>query len=132
MRQDQFDKLLEIQERLIDAALIEADPQNWHGEGLKPNEMTRDTRGDRYWCKKNAVATISLVMRINSLSDQVRRASETPPAPDGTQPAGGITDEAKELETEVADCEEEAKKLLRRLQDPQTRKDFKEKALGKS
>lgn len=132
MRQDQFDKLLELQEQLIDAAILEADPKNWHGEGLKPNEMTRDTRGDRYWCKRNAVATLSLVMRINSLSDQVRRASATPPAPDGTTPAAGITDEAEELEAEVVSCEKEAQNLLKRLQDPKSRKEFKEKALGKS
>lgn len=126
MRQDQFDKLQIIQEALMDEALKEADPTHWHGQGLLPNEMTRDTRGDRYWCKKNAVATLALVQRIHSLSDSIRRASQA----GATGAEGAVTDPANELDDEVAAAEKEAKAHLKRIHDGAGRDDFMKKAVS--
>jgi hypothetical protein len=73
MRQDQFTKLQTLSEKLIDVAIDEADPANWPGSGWKPNELTKEQRGDRYWCKKNAVSTVSLIERINRMIFDVRQ-----------------------------------------------------------
>jgi hypothetical protein len=81
MRQDQYEKLQQLEEQLTDAFLGEAEPAKWPGAGVDPGAMDQKTRGDRYWCKKNAVATISLVQRVGTLIGQVqlRGAGTTPP-----------------------------------------------------
>jgi hypothetical protein len=112
MREDQYQRLQQLEEKLTEAFLEEADPVNWTGEGIKPKDLTKDERGDRYWCKKNAVATISLTIRIGSLLGMVQRrlpdsapgASEDPDAGEGL------------LDAEVNAAEKEAKKLLAKLQ----------------
>lgn len=131
MHQEQFEKLQLLSEKLTDVALVEADPENWHGQGLKPNEMTRETRGDRYWCKKNAVATVSLIMRIHALQGQVRAASIG--APPGETPQGGaVTEPASFLDGEIDAAEKEASELVKRLQDPAAREAFVKSASGKA
>lgn len=61
MREDQFTKLQALQEKLCDTAMVEADPANWPGGEKLPMDMTKDERGDRYWCKRNAAATLTLL-----------------------------------------------------------------------
>lgn len=57
MRPDQLQRLGDLAERLADSFLVEADPGEWPGDGCPPAELTQQLRGDRYWCKKNAMAT---------------------------------------------------------------------------
>ena len=42
MRDEQFDKLRALQEKLVDAVLKEGDPDNWPGSEKLPMELTRD------------------------------------------------------------------------------------------
>ncbi len=63
MRQDQLERLHTMAERLTDVLLSEMNPENWPGAGEMPSDMSQQTRGDRYWCKKNCAATLSVIMR---------------------------------------------------------------------
>ena len=129
MRQDQYERLQALEEELTDVFLGEAKPEAWPGHGIGPGAMDKDTRGDRYWCKKNAVATLSLIQRVATLTQQIRLQSSG----EGTGAAGVENPEA-ELDREVAAAEKEAKALLAQLQrTPDPRKAaFDRRVHGKS
>lgn len=108
MRQDQFERLQQRAEQLVDVFLDESDPATWPGHNVPPSTMDKSTRGDRYWCKKNAVATLAVAQRIVGLIDTVRRkTSGGDVAPDS------VGDEQDELEAAAAAAEKEAEKLLK-------------------
>jgi hypothetical protein len=109
VRDEQYARLKALSEKLADTVIGEADPDNWTGNGKKPAELTREERGDRYWCKKNCAATLSVLMRIYSVAGMVERAGR-PPA---ELPAGaaGETD----LDREVSAAEREAQAILKRI-----------------
>lgn len=67
MRQDQIQRLKDLSEKLADVVLEEADPNTWPGSGVPLAAITQEERGNRYWCKKNAAATFSLLERTQSL-----------------------------------------------------------------
>lgn len=112
MRQDQFEALQKRGEQLVDVFLAESDPTKWPGHGLEPATMEKTTRGDRYWCKKDAVATLACAQRIFNLVQVIRERSapDLPPGPDGEAPVEDSLDE------EVAAAEAEATKLLDQVQ----------------
>lgn len=68
MREDQYQKLLELEEKLADACIIEADPELWPGAGVAPKDMTQEDRGNRYWCKKDAAATFTLLNKVITIA----------------------------------------------------------------
>jgi hypothetical protein len=113
MRQDQFEALQKRGEQLVDVFIAESDPAAWPGHGTKPANMDKATRGDRYWCKKDAVATLACAQRIFTLVQVIRERSapDLPTAPDGAP------DEVEDsLDKEVAAAEAEATKLLDQVQ----------------
>ena len=57
MRPDQKKRIEDLTEKLADQFIFEADPTEWSGNGVAPAEMSQEDRGNRYWCKKNAMAT---------------------------------------------------------------------------
>jgi hypothetical protein len=126
MRIDQYEKLQVLSEKLTDVVIDEADPANWPGAGWKPAELTKEQRGDRYWSKKNAVATLSLIGRIHQLTDAIRMASNA-----GTGGAA-VSDTEDELDAEVAAAEKEATKLLDELQRKTKKAEFDKRVHGKS
>lgn len=103
MRQDQYERLQALEEKLTDVFLEEAEPDHWSGAGLLPNELDQKARGDRYWCKKNAVATLAVVQRIGAVVQAIGMAG------DGDDEAG--------IDGEVAAAEKEAARLLSKLQE---------------
>ncbi len=115
MRQDQFERLVALQEKLVDVLLDELDPEKWPGAGLTPGAMDQQTRGDRYWCKKNVAATQSVLTRNASLIGLVQRQTAgdggsvevTPDAPGADE--GG-------LDAEIRKAEKEAERVLARVQ----------------
>lgn len=114
MRQDQYEKLQELTEKLTDAFIGEADPAVWPGHGVAIAAMDQQTRGDRYWCKKNAAATLSVIVRTTSLIGIIQQRSMAGtgggvPAPEQEQQEDG-------LEADVKAAEKEATKLLAQLQ----------------
>jgi hypothetical protein len=112
MRQEQFDLLQQRAEQLTDIFLKEADPATWPGAGIDDISMDAKTRGDRYWTKKNAFATMSLVQRIVGVIDTVRRKTA---GGDGADSPDVVKEhEEDDLEKEAASAEREAAKMLKK------------------
>lgn len=127
MRQDQFEALQALTEKLIDVFLLEANPEKWPGTGLVPSEMDAQTRGDRYWTKKNAVATVALVQRVGNLTQRIQLASAG-----GDGSAEQVKDDEEcNLDTQVAAAEREAVKLLDAVQRRARKVEFDKNVHGK-
>lgn len=76
---DKIKRLQELQGKLIDVFLDEGDPGRWvsPADGL-------NWRGDRYWDKRNAGATATLIVKVQTIIDQQLRtptAAPTDPTP---------------------------------------------------
>lgn len=100
MRPDQLARLLDLQERLADVVLEEADPAEWPGAGMPLAEMTKEDRGNRYWSKKNAAATFALLERTTATLERQHAA--------GT-PAEDVEDD---MDKQIAQREREAEAML--------------------
>lgn len=114
MRIDQYERLQRLEEQLLDAFLSEADPTSWSGAGIPISTMDKQTRGDRYWCKRNAAATGVLVCKVRDLN--------APPGAKGQMavPGGDQTQaEADEMEAELSSYEKQAEALMRQVQSGQ-------------
>lgn len=116
MRQDQFEKLQEIIEKLTDVLITEADPALWPGAGMAPTAMDQQTRGDRYWTKKNAAATLALNMRCINLVGVIQNRGGI-----GTPPGDGESVDPEEVEREddmdraIAAAEREAARRVEQM-----------------
>lgn len=86
MRADQYSRLVDLQEQLTDVFLDEADSEEWPGAGTPISQMTKEDRGDRFWCKRNAAATMTLVMKIGCVIDAERRHARDNPDPLANMP----------------------------------------------
>mgnify|MGYP000950877475 CR=1 FL=1 len=125
MRQDQYEKLQALSERLTDTFLEEGDPDRWPGHGIEVAAMDKQTRGDRYWCKKNAVATLSLIDRVGRLTGDIQAASAA-----GTGSANVVDDEGG-LDADILQAEKEAAKLLDQMTRAAAKKNFDQRVRGK-
>ena len=103
MRDDQRARLAALSEKLADVMLEEADPDLWPGAGIPMDEWTRGDRGDRVWMKKNANATMTLLLRVEQL-----RTVEP-----GKTPAGGEEPEDEEARM-IEKAERAAREVLQR------------------
>ena len=103
MRQDQIQRLAELSEKLADVVLEEADPAEWPGAGVPLASMTKEERGDRYWCKKNAAATFALLERTSSLLTDVKTVGNDRHKDD------------EDLDKQIQAKEKEAAKMLERV-----------------
>lgn len=105
MRPDQRVRLQELSEKLTDVVLDEADPTFWPGQGMHVGDMSQEERGDRYWCKKNATASIALLLRVQQVIEN------TPEALGRCTPLRDA-----EIDNEVKRAEKQAADLLAKLQ----------------
>lgn len=129
MRQEQFERLQALHEKLVDVFLDEADPEKWPGQGIELANMDAKTRGDRYWSKKNAVATIALTQRIQSLVTVVRQVTA---GGGGEEAPEAVTEPEEDLDRQVAEAEKDAKRLLDTVQRKAAKAAFDGKVHGKS
>ncbi|MNJ26950.1 hypothetical protein D3C77_214430 [compost metagenome] len=106
MRDDQIVRLQAMTERLGEVVINEIDPNQWPGAGKGLADLTQQERGDRYWCKKNAAATMTLLLKVVNIAGLLNRQK---PAPD----AGSGVDE---LDGELAAAEREAQAIIDRMQ----------------
>ncbi|MBJ2303526.1 MULTISPECIES: hypothetical protein [unclassified Pseudomonas] len=106
MRDDQITRLQALSERLGEVVITEVDPSNWPAADKLPAELTQEERGNRYWCKKNAAATMTLLLKVVNIAGIMNRQK---PAPD----AGHAVDE---LDGELAAAEREAQAIIERMQ----------------
>lgn len=125
MRQDQYEKLQALSEKLTDVFLSEADPENWPGSGWNPAQLTKEQRGDRYWSKKNAVATLSIITKVAQLTTVIQESSNA-----GTGSANVVDDEGG-LDADILQAEKEAAKLLDQMTRAASKKNFDHRVHGK-
>lgn len=116
MRQDQFERLQAIIEKTTEVLISEADPDLWPGARVLPAAMDQTTRGDRYWAKKNAAATLALTMRCISLVGviQSRGGIGTPPG-DGEGVDVEEAERADDMDRAIAAAERDAARRLEQL-----------------
>jgi hypothetical protein len=126
MRIDQYERLQALSEKLTDVFLDEADPEAWPGAGIPLATMDKATRGDRYWSKKNAAATVMLIGRVESLVGTIQADSN------GGTGAAGVTDADSELDAEIAAAEKEAERLLNKVGEGARKAQFDKRAHGKA
>lgn len=104
MRFDQLARLKELAEEVAEVFIYEADPRAWSGHGQDLADMDAETRGNRYWDKKNAIQTGTLLARVLDLAERDDRAG------DGAR----VADE--DAEEQVSRFEQKAKELLKHAQ----------------
>lgn len=126
MRQDQYERLQSLSEELADVFVVEATPANWPGANTPPAEMTKDQRGDRYWVKKNAFATISLIHRIGNLVTLIQDNSNA------GRGGAEVQEGERLLDEEVAAAEAEGKRLLSQTLRNAGKPEFDKRVHGKS
>lgn len=119
VRPDQLQRLQELQEKLAEVVLEEADPDEWPGAGKPLADLTQQERGDRYWSKKNAAATFALLERTTST------LSYNPPT--------ALAPEAQEadIDKQIAKREREAGVLLDTVLKKARKAAFDDRAVGK-
>lgn len=103
MREDQIKRLEDMEERLVEAAIADADPQNWSGAGQLLMDMDRETRGDAAWCRKTAIQTVALTNQVRSLISNYRT------------PGGGKSPIEEDPEQAIKEAEAAARKLIDRV-----------------
>lgn len=103
MRLDQEKRLADLEESLVDVFLDEADPRLWPGYGTPIADMDKDTRGDVYWTKKNAAATMVLIGGVMKLKANTRDAL-------GRDPYN-----TKELDEQIRRAEKDAAQAVDRV-----------------
>lgn len=109
VRDDQYAKLKAIAEKLADVVIHDTNPEHWTGTGKPSKELTQQERGDAYWCRKLAASSLSVLVRVYSVTGMIERAGGAAPAI--PESAAGETD----LDREVAVAEREAQAILKRL-----------------
>ncbi|CQH34491.1 TPA: hypothetical protein PXJ75_002865 [Yersinia enterocolitica] len=107
MHEDYKTRLTTLCDKLTDVVLTESDPDNWPGADKAINELSKDERGDRYWDKKNAAASLTLLIKVHSLIGMHNRGGKTP---DNSPSA----DTEEEMAKEVATAERDAKRVVER------------------
>lgn len=110
MRQDQYLKLQQLEEKLLDVFLAEADPEHWPGRGLKIGDMDAKTRGDLYWVRKTAASAGMLFSRVEAMVGKVQGIGTTLTPEDAPETG------EQQLDADIAAAEREAAKLMAELQ----------------
>ncbi len=125
MRQDQYERLMKLEEKLMDVFLTEADPDSWPGKDVPIASMDAQTRGDRYWSKKNAAASGVLIHRVSGLIGGTQGHGTTPAAGEGEEAAA-----QSQLDQEIASAEKEAAKLIAGVQKKASKAAFDKRVHG--
>jgi len=106
MRPDQLQRLQDLSEKLADTFLTEADPGEWTGGSVGPADLTQQERGDRYWCKKNAMATGGVLrFTLDLISSHERPGGGTP------------AEEDADMEARISEAEKRAAAAVKRAVD---------------
>lgn len=116
MRDDQYARFKQLAEDLIEVSLSELDPRNWSGAGMTLAELSKQARGDRYWAKKNASQTLTLVIKMQSLAGMMeRRRTDRPDDVPAVTPEGETV--ADELDARIKAAERQAASILERARE---------------
>ncbi|MEL5315749.1 hypothetical protein PTR49_05650 [Serratia ureilytica] len=105
MHEDYKTRLTALCDKLTDVAITESNPDNWPGAGKAQKDFTQEERGDRYWEKKNAAATLTLLVKLHSLIGMHAR---------GGAPADPASNAEAEANKQIAKAEKEAQRIVDR------------------
>ena len=108
MRQDQYERLQALSEKLADVFITEADPANWKGANVLPADMTREERGDRLWGRKGAMATGGV---LRYTLDLIAYQAKKPPTPGDPDEVAKNSD----LDGKIARAEKQAAEAIDRV-----------------
>lgn len=128
MRQDQYERLQARIEKLTEVLIDETDTDSWPGAKIPIDKQDSKIRGDRYWFKKNAVATCATIIRMTTLVGQVQRAT----ANGKTGAEGAVVEEPEGLDAEIRAAEKEADAWLKKMKDPGRKVEFDKRVHGKT
>lgn len=107
MTPEQMTRLQELAGKLFEVVTVEVDPSNWTGNGAAPKDLTPAQRGDAVWCRKQAAASLALLMRVESLSANIRTGVPVEPqAP---------SDDDGDLDAEIRAAEAAAGRLMEKM-----------------
>ena len=104
MRPDQVQRIRDLSESLADTFIFEADPTEWPGDGKAPADLSQEERGNRYWSKRNAMATGGVLRYTLDLLKH--------------HESGGAPDDAEkdsDLDRKIADAERRAEAAVARV-----------------
>lgn len=104
---DYFSRLTALSGKLLDVAIEESDPDNWQSAGKPIKSLSTEERGNRYWDKKNAAGSLTLLIKVQSLIGMHARTKQ-PPKPGAEQPEDDFDERLKK-------AEQEAGKILERV-----------------
>lgn len=93
LKAETLKKLEQRQEELAAVFAKETNVKRW------PTTRTRDGRGDRYWMKKNAAATATLIVKLQTIIDYALRK---PAMADPKEPVPGDAEEETEPAASMA------------------------------
>ncbi|EJP5180880.1 hypothetical protein NT945_002122 [Salmonella enterica] len=105
MYEDYRTRLTALSDKLTSVVIEEADPDNWSGSKKPVKELTKDERGDRYWDKKNAAASLTLLIKVHSLIGMQSRGTT----------GENVDDDDFGLAQQVAKAEKEAAAIIERV-----------------
>lgn len=108
MSPDQLIRLESLRDKLMERAIVDADPANWAAGDKAPKDMTREERGDAKWCRGLAINTVSLAMQVQRL--MLNPTAGGALVPDKMDPEPEAQEET--IEAEVARFEEAAAQVL--------------------
>jgi hypothetical protein len=103
LKAETLKRLEERQQELADIFIDETDLTKW------PDMSDRVTRGDRFWFKRNAGATATLIVKIQSILDV---ALKQPAVTDPTDAPPGDDPEEDDAEALAAAAMTEAKRIV--------------------
>ena len=113
MNEDQYHRLQSLHDRLFEVVMVDADPDNWCGNGKRSLDMTREERGDAQWSRKLAAATLTVYGRVYWALAQNFGAGDGPAA--GQESAAEMDAKARDdLDEEIRAAEREAMRALNR------------------
>ncbi|MCW1973465.1 UNVERIFIED_ORG: hypothetical protein FHW05_002313 [Pantoea agglomerans] len=101
--------LCDLADRLTEIAITECDVTQWPGHGKAVTEMTKEERGDRYWSKQNATATITLIKNLHNLVSQREGGQK-----DRMNANPNAADVEETVEQQAARAEREAKAAIKK------------------
>lgn len=130
MRQDQFEKIQAMNESLADVFINEVNPANWPGANQPIDMQDSKIRGDRYWMKKNAVATMTLMQRIAVFVGMVQRGT-LPLASEFVPDESGETGETDvSIDNEINKFEKLAAAAIKGIQDNTGKENYDKRVHG--
>lgn len=119
MRQDQYERLQQIEEKLADVFIAEADPAAWPLPGTPSANLSAEDRKQRYQFKRAAAETAQLLVRTQNLIAAIQGGGLVPPwmekPPETPEQPSAEEVAISALEREVVDSEHQAARLRAEL-----------------